>query len=184
MRKRFGESRVEAAGDVIIAVGTFGWTHADTASVLNDLGVHYRDSGRYDEASRVHRRALAIAEKGNEANRRLGPPAKGGERKLRKDGKPRRFVRRYLAVDPEDGELCMHEEISTRSDRRYISQPEFIQRCLDVDSEVPMDPELWMHLLIAAGIDLPPERDRVAERRHEIAKRLREAIIERGDRAA
>jgi tetratricopeptide (TPR) repeat protein len=46
-----------------LAERSFGWNHADVASVLNDLGVHYRLTGRYEKAERVHRRALAMTEK-------------------------------------------------------------------------------------------------------------------------
>jgi tetratricopeptide (TPR) repeat protein len=45
-----------------LAGRTFGWKQAEVASVLNDLGVHYRHTGKYEKASRVHRLALGIVE--------------------------------------------------------------------------------------------------------------------------
>jgi tetratricopeptide (TPR) repeat protein len=43
-------------------LGPAGPDHPDVAFVLNSLGVLYKYIGRYDEAERLYRRALAIKE--------------------------------------------------------------------------------------------------------------------------
>jgi tetratricopeptide (TPR) repeat protein len=60
-RDRRAEALLKQA--LTIAERTFGGKHADVASALNDLGVHYGHIGAFEKAARLHHQALAIAEK-------------------------------------------------------------------------------------------------------------------------